>query len=843
MKTKRIISYLVTACMLFTYLSSGVYASVFYVGQYVGFGEVKSTSSADVDGGVVYSEALVLDDNDASQQIRTFTFDPMGGELLPLVYCKYTGYGATTLDSAIAAEALGYDVKGAINGAFFGLTGVNANIYGGVCISDGRVLQGCNDHDVTWVLAFNSDGTAELVQSRVEYTLTAGETDWTAPVVCLNVCPQDTYDIIYYYDSFCGARTDTNYPGVEIVFDKQNHSELTVGGVLEGVVAEVRYSVSEGGAIGKDQFVLYAPDGCADAASLRSLKVGDTAKISVRETVEASREVMENCNSAVVTYGYHIVADGVNVTDSDGLGDSYNNAKGQKTGLGIKADGSMVMVTTDGRTEEHPGLTAYQLADLLISMGCVTGINLDGGYSSQMVVEDANGNIVPKTEQLRRVPNSLLIVKRSAPDAKLSAALSEAIYRADQLYRKFELAGDVKKLLSETEKAKNVLHSSLSANGDVTKAIMRLNAALAGVKVEAYKTGVYESTGNVFIYADAEDGAEPMHTINAGVKLTVTETAGHYGFTKYLGYYGWIDLDLFDVTSDGEEKTVTVNAPEVVYKGDGVTLSWDAEGAAAYTYKVIEFDGEPGDEFSDTDAVTIAEGWTTDHTSVYIPYAERRDGKCLKIAVMAEYPTENVWGMAYVMESALPFRDVPIDHWGYGGAVYAYENGLFNGVTASRFDPTGSMTRAMMATVVYRMAGAPEIPSDADVSFTDVETGSWYYKGVAWCQSVGIVTGVSETRFDPEGTVTREQTACFLYRYAKYLGTAGTVDMNAAESFSDFHDTGDYAKEAIAWCVGRGIMNGSYGKLNPKGTADRIQNATLICNFYTADVARTAHID
>ena len=831
---KKIISYIITACLLFTQLAGGIYASVFYVGQHVGFGEVKSTSSADIDGGVVYSEAAVLDDNGNDQQIRTFTFDPMDGDLLPLVYCKYTGYGATTLDSAIAAERLGYDVKGAINGAFFGLTGVNANIYGGVCISDGRVLQGCNDHEVTWVLAFNSDGTAELVQSRVEYTLSAGENGWTAPVVCLNVCPQDTYDIIYYYDSFCGTKTDTKHPGVEIVFDKQNHTELTVGGVLEGKVAEVRYSVSEGGAIGKDQFVLYAPDGCADAASLRSLKVGDTAKINVRETVEASREVMENCNSAVVTYGYHVVSDGKNVTDYDGLGDSYNNAKGQKTGLGIKADGSMVMVTTDGRTEEHPGLTAYQLADLLISMGCVTGINLDGGYSSQMVVEDENGNIISKTEQQRRVPNSILIVKKTSPDSALTAALSETIYNADQLYRKFELTGDVKTLLSETERAKNVLYSKSSANGDVTKAIMRLNTAMDGVIKGKYKTGIYAGTGNTCIYADAEDDSEPIFTVDAGVGLTVTETVGHYGFTKYLGYYGWVDLDLFDITGGGDGKSVTVNAPEVAYKGDGVTVTWSADGAAAYTYKVIEFDGAPGDEFT-ADTVTVAEGWTTSHTSVYIPYAERTDGKCLKIAVMAEYPAENLWGMAYVRESSLPFTDVPLDHWGDVGAVYAYESGLFNGVTASRFDPNGGMTRAMMATVVYRLAGSPDVPAKK-LSFDDVEEGSWYYKGVAWCQSVGIVTGVSDTRFDPEGKVTREQTACFLYRYAKYLGVEEKVDVSFAEAFTDFARTGDYAKEAIAWCVRRGVMNGSYGKLNPKGEADRIQIATLLHNFCTADL-------
>jgi hypothetical protein len=117
---------------------------------------------------------------------------------------------------------------------------------------------------------------------------------------------------------------------------------------------------------------------------------------------------------------------------------------------------------------------------------------------------------------------------------------------------------------------------------------MRLNDAMSGVVKVGYKQGIYSSINSAHIYANAEDNADAIYTVNAGVKLTVTETVGHYGFTKHLGYYGWVDLDHFDITSGGEDKTVTVNAPEVAYKGDGVTVSWSAEGAAAYTYKIID---------------------------------------------------------------------------------------------------------------------------------------------------------------------------------------------------------------------------------------------------------------
>ncbi len=830
-KFQRSTAVFVALCIVLSITAYPISAGAFSKDQYIGFGKVTEAVSLNIDGGIVYDEMSVIDDDDNKQMVRTFTFDPTEGDVIPLVYCKFSGYGATTYDSALAAEAEGYDVKGAVNGAFFGLTGVNANIYGGVCISNGRILQGCNDHGEEWVLAFNSDGSCALVRSKVEYSVSANGGEWTAPVVCLNVCPQDTYDIIYYYDSLCGSVTDTKATGVEIVFDKLDGGELTVGGVLKGRVCEVRYSVSEGGAVGKDQFVLYAPHGGADAESLRSLNIGDTVEINVRETVSESREVMENCSSAIVTYGYHIVSDGVNVTDSDGLGDSYNNTRGPRTGLGIKADGSMVIVSANGRTEEHPGLTVYELSDMLISMGCVTGINLDGGYSSQMVIENKNGVIESKTEQLRRVTNSILLVKHPGISDDVRLEAEEYLKGAVKILKACELEGDASALQTAADRLQGVLMSKSSMDGDCTKAIMELCEALSNVSVLSYRTGVYHFDAPVTLYRDAFSD-DVLYKTQEATSFTVTEASGNMGFTKYLGYYGWIELSGivdFDVSCKNE---ADITLPTSLSPGEALNVSWtSAAGASAYSYEILEFAGTPGSEY-ETDVKVLAQGWTTDTTSVKIPALERRDGMCIKVSVGVEYPDGTVWSEKYVKTSYLPFVDVKADHWGYNGIAYSYGKGFFNGVTGTQFDPTGSMTRAMMATVIYRMAGSPAVDSDYKTSFTDIRKGAWYYNGVIWCESNGIVTGTSKTTFDPTGIVTREQTACFLYRYANYKVYDVSIEDDAVmDAFSDTSKIGKYAEAAVQWTVQNEIMKGSGGKLSPKDTADRVQIATLIYNF------------
>ncbi|MBR3422999.1 MAG: S-layer homology domain-containing protein, partial [Clostridia bacterium] len=111
--------------------------------------------------------------------------------------------------------------------------------------------------------------------------------------------------------------------------------------------------------------------------------------------------------------------------------------------------------------------------------------------------------------------------------------------------------------------------------------------------------------------------------------------------------------------------------------------------------------------------------------------------------------------------------DVAPDRWSYASVKYALNNNYMNGVGGGRFDPAGSLTRAMVATVLWRRQGEPK-PSAAS-GFTDVPAGQWFTDAVAWAKETGIVKGITDKKFVPEGLITREQLATMLYRFAVSL--------------------------------------------------------------------------
>ena len=479
MKVMHKILPLLLAAILLLSASGGILSAVAVsVGDNAGFGTVKGNTSRKVGEGLTYDATTVTGNKGGDQLLHTLTFNPKTSEFMPIVYSQFSGYGATTLNSAKKAETIGYDVKGGVNASFFSFTGKSANTYGGINICDGKILQGSNSYGANWVLAFNSDGTSQLIQSKVSYSLSAKGGTWTAPVENINICPETTYGGIYYYDTFCGTKTDTKAAGVEIVFEKQDRSELTVGGTLVGKVVEIRKNTSSGGAIGTTQFVLYASDSSQYAAPLRDLAIGDKVTITANETIADSKAVMENCSSALVTYGYHIVKDGANVTASDGLGEDFNTARAQRSSIGVKADGTLVIVASPGRTTDYTGMTVYELADYMISQGCITAINLDGGGSTQMVVENESGDLAAVVAYGRAVANSILIVARPTIDSEMEKDLQALISEADKLVSDSSFTGDINFLKTALTYAKSVASSKQSMPGDYSKAIMRLHNAL-----------------------------------------------------------------------------------------------------------------------------------------------------------------------------------------------------------------------------------------------------------------------------------------------------------------------------------------------------------------------------
>ena len=169
------------------------------------------------------------------------------------------------------------------------------------------------------------------------------------------------------------------------------------------------------------------------------------------------------------------------------------------------------------------------------------------------------------------------------------------------------------------------------------------------------------------------------------------------------------------------------------------------------------------------------------------------------------------------------YTDCP-DAWYHEAVDFAVANELMYGTGIGKFEPNGTMTRAMMVTVLYRMAGNPAVSGPS--SFTDVPENEWYSDAIAWAQDNGIVLGVLADKFAPNDYVTREQIATILWRYEGK--PEATADL---EAFKDADMISEYAVEAMTWAVSEGIFNGDEGNLKPTDDATRAEFACIIMRY------------
>lgn len=178
--------------------------------------------------------------------------------------------------------------------------------------------------------------------------------------------------------------------------------------------------------------------------------------------------------------------------------------------------------------------------------------------------------------------------------------------------------------------------------------------------------------------------------------------------------------------------------------------------------------------------------------------------------------------------TSLPFNDVSYGDWYYDAVQFVYSKGIMDGVDYYKFAPNGTITRGMILTMLWRMAGEPfEMPV---TSFTDVEIGRYYTTAVAWACRNGIADGMGESTFGPNDAITREELVTLMYRYAQYFGHSciGT----SIEGFADAGSVSSYAYNAMCWAYKAGVVTGTTGsRLNPQGTASRAEAAQMIMSF------------
>ena len=246
---------------------------------------------------------------------------------------------------------------------------------------------------------------------------------------------------------------------------------------------------------------------------------------------------------------------------------------------------------------------------------------------------------------------------------------------------------------------------------------------------------------------------------------------------------------------------------------------------------------ELGGELTVTIPYTLGEG--DDPGNIVVWYL-KDDGELVQMSCTYDEETESVsfvtdhlsyYAVVYSNEAAWnnPFSDVSDTAWYYDAVAYANQHGLFKGVSANTFDPNGSTTRAMVVTVLWRMAGEPAAGVS---SFSDVNDEVWYADAVTWAAENGIVNGVGDGLFKPDANITREQLAVILYNYADFMEyeMSGDLDTNIP-SYNDATNISQYAYSSLDWACGSGLIEGAAGKLDPKGQATRAQISAILMRF------------
>ncbi len=249
------------------------------------------------------------------------------------------------------------------------------------------------------------------------------------------------------------------------------------------------------------------------------------------------------------------------------------------------------------------------------------------------------------------------------------------------------------------------------------------------------------------------------------------------------------------------------------------------------TAVTIVSSADTGGSISPSGKVSIPQGGS--QTYVIAPYSGYRIEKVLvdgvSVGAVSSYTFSNVTSshtIKAVFQSI--FSDVDSSSWYFNSILDIYERGLMIGIGSGFFAPNGQVTRGMMVTILFNLSGDNGIYTNI---YADVRHGSWYENQAAWASSKGVVSGVGPNCFAPDNNLTREQLAVMLYNYAKYEGYDVKANGSDLSGYKDADSISAWAKDAMVWAVGSGIITGDGTNLYPQGTATRAQVAAIIDRF------------
>ena len=308
--------------------------------------------------------------------------------------------------------------------------------------------------------------------------------------------------------------------------------------------------------------------------------------------------------------------------------------------------------------------------------------------------------------------------------------------------------------------------------------------------------GTYEvyNTSKVNVRALPTTSSTDVGDLYAGTVVDVLGTYSTWAAIVYNGDYCWVHTNY--LTPYVPKITVTFNA-------NGGTAS-----QTSGTYAV-------GSAFGSLPTATKAKrnliGWFSGQTK----YTSSSVVPSSDITLTAK------WGL-------YSFIDVFESDWYFESVKYVYDSGVMNGLSNTEFQPGANLTRAMMAQILYNLAGKPAVASTS-ATFTDVKSTDWYFAAVEWCKANGVINGRDDGTFDPLTSISRQDMVTMIFRYVTNYLRQDTSNRGNLSAFTDRSDIDSYALDALQWAVAEGLVNGmDDGTLQPKSTATRAQVAKIM---------------
>ncbi len=733
---------------------------------YAAAGEQKIQTTAQLADGLTYRNTVTVNNGSRVESFALELEPDSDARAIP-VQADGTIYGGASINHAVSqAQAQGYHVLAGINADFFVMsTGVPV----GLVVEDG-VYKSSNDGENALILA---DGRAAVLdRPQVSLSLYNYSTGLTVTPAHFNKTRSEG-GVYLLNEQFSTVSTRCKgsgwYVRMKAAADPATGRApgLTVNSTLALEVTELLLS-DQPISIGPDEYILTAADAAGLGDMFASFQVGDRITLttycqdpdlSAAQWACGVGDVMVRNGSLTDTSTW--------VYRSDG--------RQPRSALGIRPDGSMVFYAVDGRKSAHSvGLSQYDLAEELLSQGCTTVVNLDGGGSTSLSVwiPGQAGPAVqnsPSDGRARSCASYLLLVTDQRGDGR-----ADRLASADN--GQVVLAGSSLPLAQPQAISQGLEPVDINLSTPAYSSQKGLGTVQAG----AYTAGPFPGTDTIQVTSGSLSGQFQLHVVDQLTDLQIGRAGGSSSLAS-LSVRG------------GEQVQLTVSGSY-----------W---GRAALR------------DFGPVTVTTQGNVGTVDRNGLFTA-AENPEEGSITFSAGGMSRTVQI-SRSYVHDDVLP------GHWAYDAVEYCYARGIVRGVSSTRFGAGNPMRRGDFILMLYNAAGQPEVTQPC--TFTDVSPNDYFYTALAWAQSQGLASGTGDGQFSPWKHITREQAFSILYRFLPLIGkSCPDASLSVLDRFQDRDKLAGYAKTAAATLVSQGLVSGSSGAIDPKSTLTRAQMASLV---------------